>query len=127
MAATWRLVWNPSARHSGLAWRRRWPTTPSHAQARRRLAASTPMKILSPAIASRPRRFRESRMSILPISAARVFFDGIFTEPRVAHPEGIAIHPDGSIWCGTETGDLLRIAADGSNVERMGATAGFAL
>jgi sugar lactone lactonase YvrE len=66
-------------------------------------------------------------MSILPISAARVFFDGIFTEPRVAHPEGIAIHPDGSIWCGTETGDLLRIAADGSRVERMGATSGFAL
>ena len=66
-------------------------------------------------------------MSILPISAARVFFDGIFTEPRVAHPEGIAIHPDGSIWCGTETGDLLRIAADGSRVERMGATGGFAL
>ena len=66
-------------------------------------------------------------MSILPISAARVFFDGIFTEPRVAHPEGIAIHPDGSIWCGTETGDLLRIAADGSRVERMGTTSGFAL
>jgi sugar lactone lactonase YvrE len=66
-------------------------------------------------------------MSILPISAARVFFDGIFTEPRVAHPEGVAIHPDGSIWCGTETGDLLRIAADGSRVERMGATSGFAL
>jgi sugar lactone lactonase YvrE len=66
-------------------------------------------------------------MSILPISAARVFFDGIFTEPRVAHPEGIAIHPDGSIWCGTETGDLLRVAADGSRVERMGATSGFAL
>ena len=66
-------------------------------------------------------------MPILPISAARVFFDGIFTEPRVAHPEGIAIHADGSIWCGTETGDLLCIAADGSRVERMGATSGFAL
>ena len=51
---------------------------------------------------------------LLDMSAARVFFDGIFTDPRVAHPEGVAVHRDGSIWCGTETGDLLRIAADGS-------------
>jgi sugar lactone lactonase YvrE len=65
--------------------------------------------------------------ALLDMSAARVFFDGIFTEPRVAHPEGVAIHPDGSIWCGTEVGDLLRIAADGSKVERMGSTGGFAL
>jgi sugar lactone lactonase YvrE len=64
---------------------------------------------------------------LLDMSAARVFFDGIFTDPRVAHPEGVAVHRDGSIWCGTETGDLLRIAADGSGVERMGATAGFLL
>jgi sugar lactone lactonase YvrE len=66
-------------------------------------------------------------MAALDMSAARVFFDGIFTEPRVAHPEGVAIHADGSIWCGTEVGDLLRIAADGSKVERMGSTGGFAL
>ena len=66
-------------------------------------------------------------MTLLPISAARVFFDGIFSDPRVAHPEGVAVHPDGSIWCGNEVGDLLRIAADGSRVERMGATGGFAL
>ncbi|MER8416329.1 SMP-30/gluconolactonase/LRE family protein [Mesorhizobium sp. M0166] len=64
---------------------------------------------------------------LLEMSAARVFFDGIFTSPRVAHPEGVAIHRDGSIWCGTETGDLLRLAADGSSVERMGGTKGFLL
>lgn len=64
---------------------------------------------------------------VLPTSAARVFFDGIFTEPRVAHPEGVAVHADGSIWCGNELGELLRIAADGSKVERMGTTGGFAL
>ncbi|MER9614195.1 SMP-30/gluconolactonase/LRE family protein [Mesorhizobium sp. M0207] len=64
---------------------------------------------------------------LLEMSAARVFFDGIFTSPRVAHPEGVAIHRDGSIWCGTETGDLLRLAADGSSVERMGGTDGFLL
>jgi sugar lactone lactonase YvrE len=66
-------------------------------------------------------------MTILPISAARVFFDGIFSDPRVAHPEGVAVHRDGSVWCGNELGELLRIAADGSTVERMGATNGFAL
>jgi sugar lactone lactonase YvrE len=64
---------------------------------------------------------------LLDLGAARVFFDGIFTDPRVAHPEGVAIHPDGSVWCGTETGDLLRIEADGSAVRRMASTGGFLL
>lgn len=64
---------------------------------------------------------------ILPISVARVFVDGIFSEPRIAHPEGVAVHPDGSIWCGTETGDLLRVEADGSAVRRMASTGGFLL
>ena len=64
---------------------------------------------------------------LLDISAARVFFDGIFSEPRVAHPEGVAVHADGSIWCGTEVGDLLRIDAEGTKVERMGSTGGFLL
>jgi sugar lactone lactonase YvrE len=64
---------------------------------------------------------------LLDISAARVFFDGIFSTPRVAHPEGVAVHRDGSIWCGTETGDLLRIVADGSSVEKMASTDGFLL
>src|SRR4051812_9680967 len=64
---------------------------------------------------------------LLDMSAARVFFDGIFSSPRVAHPEGVAVHRDGSIWCGTETGDLLRIDEDGSSVERMAGTGGFLL
>lgn len=64
---------------------------------------------------------------LLEISAARVFFDGVFTEPRVAHPEGVAVHEDGSIWCGTETGDLLRIEADGSSMRRIATTGGFLL
>ncbi len=64
---------------------------------------------------------------LLPMTAARVFFNGIFTSPRVAHPEGVAVHADGSIWCGNEVGELLRIAADGSAVERIGGTDGFLL
>jgi sugar lactone lactonase YvrE len=66
-------------------------------------------------------------MPVLPMSAARVFFDGTFAEPRVAHPEGVAVHKDGSVWCGTEWGDIIRIAADGSRHEKLGSTNGFAL
>ncbi|HZP19035.1 MAG TPA: SMP-30/gluconolactonase/LRE family protein [Bauldia sp.] len=64
---------------------------------------------------------------LLDISAARVFVEGIFSEPRIAHPEGVAVHADGSVWCGTETGDLIRIEADGKSHARMGATGGFLL
>jgi sugar lactone lactonase YvrE len=64
---------------------------------------------------------------LLDMSAARVFFDGIFSEPRVAHPEGVAVHADGSIWCGNEVGELLRIDAEGRAVERMGSSGGFLL
>ncbi len=64
---------------------------------------------------------------ILDISSARVFIDGIFTTPRLAHPEGVAVHPDGSIWCGTETGHLLRIAPDGNAMKCVGTTDGFIL
>lgn len=64
---------------------------------------------------------------LLPASAASVFFDGIFSDPPLSHPEGVAIHADGSVWAGTERGDLVRIAADGSTIERMGTTGGFLL
>ena len=61
------------------------------------------------------------------MSAARVFCDGVFGSPRLAHPEGVAVHPDGSIWCGTENGELLRIEADGGSYREMARTGGFAL
>jgi sugar lactone lactonase YvrE len=64
---------------------------------------------------------------LLDITAARVFFDGIFSEPRLAHPEGVAVHADGSVWCGSEIGDLLRIAPDGRSIQRMASTGGFLL
>lgn len=66
-------------------------------------------------------------MPVLPMTAARVFFDGTFSEPRVAHPEGVAVHKDGSIWCGTERGELIRIEADSSRHTRLGTSDGFAL
>ncbi len=64
---------------------------------------------------------------LLPMSAARVFIDGTFSEPRLAHPEGVAVHADGSVWCGTETGHLIRVEPDGSAMASLGSTDGFLL
>jgi sugar lactone lactonase YvrE len=63
----------------------------------------------------------------LPLSAAEVFFDGIFSEPRLQHPEGIAIDAQGSIWCGSENGDVHRISPDGTSIETVASTGGFVL
>src|SRR5918999_3592773 len=57
----------------------------------------------------------------------RVFFDGMLTRPRLDHPEGVAVHPDGSVWCGGEQGQIYRIAPDGSRLEVVASTDGFAL
>jgi sugar lactone lactonase YvrE len=57
----------------------------------------------------------------------RVFFDGIFTEPKLSHPEGVAIGPDGWIWTGNQDGDILRISPDGAQIEKVASTGGFAL
>jgi len=72
-------------------------------------------------------RFATADSTVLPASAARVFFDGIFSEPRLQHPEGLAVGPDGWIWCGSENGEILRIDPDGRGVERVASTGGFIL
>jgi len=64
---------------------------------------------------------------LLPIERASVLFDGIFAEPKLSHPEGVAIGPDGWIWCGNQDGDLLRVSPDGRRMERVASTDGFAL
>lgn len=43
------------------------------------------------------------------------------------HPEGIAVHPDGSVWAGGEAGQIYRISADGQAVEEVANTGGFIL
>ena len=65
--------------------------------------------------------------SILDINKAKVYFDGIFTEPRLAHPEGIAMGGDGTIYCGTENGDILKIRKDKTGLERLATSKGFIL
>ena len=64
---------------------------------------------------------------ILPLDSAEVFFDGIFSEPRLRHPEGIVIDASGDVWCGGETGEIYRISADGSGIETVASTGGFIL
>ena len=65
--------------------------------------------------------------TVLPQSRAAVLFDGPFTTPRLQHPEGVAVGPDGWIWAGSENGRILRIAPDGSTIEEVASTGGFTL
>ncbi len=65
---------------------------------------------------------------ILDLAAARVFADGSAGPVRLDHPEGVAVHSDGSIWCGGETGQIYRIPQDGSSVDlRIADDDGFTL
>ena len=68
-----------------------------------------------------------SQAPVLPMDRASVLFDGLFSEPRLQHPEGVAVGPDGWIWCGSENGQILRIAPDGSAIEEVASTGGFVL
>lgn len=65
--------------------------------------------------------------ALLPATASRVFFDGMFSSPRLSHPECVAIGPDGWVWCGNQDGEICRIAPDGSAIERIASTEGFLL
>jgi gluconolactonase len=56
-----------------------------------------------------------------------VFFDGTLSDPQLDHPEGVAVHPDGSVWCGGERGQIFRLDPDGTSIEEVASTGGFAL
>jgi gluconolactonase len=58
---------------------------------------------------------------------ATVFFDGTLTDPQLDHPEGLAVHPDGSIWCGGERGQIYRLDPDGRSLVEVASTGGFTL
>jgi sugar lactone lactonase YvrE len=73
------------------------------------------------------RDFTPPGPALLPPDRAAVFFNGIFSDPRLSHPEAVAVGPDGWIWCGNQDGDILRIAPDGSRIERAASTGGFTL
>jgi gluconolactonase len=72
-----------------------------------------------PAAASQP--------MLLDDAAVSVFIDGTLSDPQLDHPEGLAVHPDGSVWCGGERGQIFRVAPDGSAFEQVASTDGFCL
>lgn len=72
-------------------------------------------------------RFSTAERTLLDSANARVFFDGVFTRPKLNHPEGVAIGPDGWIWAGTDAGDIFRISPDGQNHKVTYQLGGFAL
>lgn len=57
----------------------------------------------------------------------RIFNEGMITEPRLAHPEGLAVDRDGNVWCGGELGQIYRISPDGTRRELIASTGGFCL
>lgn len=61
------------------------------------------------------------------LADCQVFYEGVFTDPQLDHPEGIAIAPDGAVWCGGERGQIFRIEADGSDIVEVASTGGLCL
>jgi sugar lactone lactonase YvrE len=55
------------------------------------------------------------------LDSASVFVEGL------DHPEGVAVHPDGSIWAGGEAGQIYRVSSDGATVDEVANTGGFVL
>ena len=64
---------------------------------------------------------------LLPDDAVSVFIDGTLSDPQLDHPEGLAVHPDGSVWCGGERGQIFRVEPDGSGMTQVASTDGFCL
>ena len=64
---------------------------------------------------------------LLTDDAVSVFIDGTLADPQLDHPEGLAVHPDGSVWCGGERGQIFRVEPDGSAMTQVASTDGFCL
>ncbi len=60
-------------------------------------------------------------MALLSLDRASTFYDGL------DHPEGVAVHPDGSVWAGGEAGQIYRVAPDGASAEEIASMGGFSL
>jgi gluconolactonase len=72
-------------------------------------------------------KFATAEKTVLPLSRARMLFNGVFSEPRLQHAEGLAVGPDGAVWCGSENGQILRIDPQGTEIEEIASTGGFTL
>lgn len=58
---------------------------------------------------------------------AHVFCEGATSEPRLSHPEGVAVDAEGNVWCGGDRGEIYRISPDGTQREVIASTGGFCL
>ena len=59
-------------------------------------------------------RFATAEKTVLPKSGRSVFFDGLVQRAAAAAARRRGDRPDGYVWCGSENGEVLRIAPDGS-------------
>lgn len=75
-------------------------------------------------MANNPETYNAAK-TVLDVGAAKIFYDGFLSEPRLDHPEDLAIHRDGSVWCGGERGQIYRIELDGSSMEQVASSGGF--
>ena len=64
---------------------------------------------------------------ILDSDKAKVYYDGIFSNPRLQHPEGVALDDEGYVYCGTENGEIMKIEKDKSKMECLASSGGFIL
>ena len=64
---------------------------------------------------------------ILDSDKAKVYYDGIFSNPRLQHPEGVALDNEGYVYCGTENGEIMKIEKDKSKMECLASSGGFIL
>ena len=64
---------------------------------------------------------------ILDSDKAKVYYDGIFSNPRLQHPEGVALDNEGFVYCGTENGEIMKIEKDKSKMECLANSGGFIL
>jgi len=62
-----------------------------------------------------------SNTPLISMDRASVFCEGL------DHPEGLAVHPDGSVWAGGEAGQIYRISPDGQQLKEVASTGGFIL
>jgi len=52
---------------------------------------------------------------------SKIFVDGL------DHPECVAVHPDGSVWAGGESGQIYKISENGNQIKEIANTGGFIL
>lgn len=65
--------------------------------------------------------------SVVSMEQVSIVFDGTMTTPQLDHAEGLAIDPDGVVYCGGERGQIYRLELDGGKFEQVGETGGFCL